>query len=60
MLASAYSALRNSYNPNRLLFHFVTPHTADADELCAMIRVYSQVPPLSSCGVNLGRAPLQS
>jgi hypothetical protein len=45
MLASAYSALRNTYNPNRLLFHLIIPHTNDADELCSMIRIYAQAYP---------------
>ena len=45
MLASAYSALRNTYNPNRLLFHLIIPHTNDADELCSMIRTYAQAYP---------------
>eukprot|EP00240_Pyramimonas_obovata_P001693 CAMPEP_0118948024 /NCGR_PEP_ID=MMETSP1169-20130426/47128_1 /TAXON_ID=36882 /ORGANISM="Pyramimonas obovata, Strain CCMP722" /LENGTH=474 /DNA_ID=CAMNT_0006894365 /DNA_START=308 /DNA_END=1732 /DNA_ORIENTATION=- len=52
MLASAYSALRNTYNPNRLLFHFVIPASADADELCSMAKVYSDAYPDVICPVD--------
>jgi hypothetical protein len=52
MLASAYSALRNTYNPNRLLFHFVIPQTADSDELCSMAKVYSEAYPDVVCSVD--------
>eukprot|EP00976_Prorocentrum_cordatum_P081971 1184628-Prorocentrum_minimum.AAC.2 len=57
MLASAYSALRNTYNPNRLLFHFVIPASADADELCSMAKVYSDAYPDIICPVDASLPP---